>query len=148
MNSEPSTPGRESIMPSPSGPVRRTSGTYERPDVPSPAVRWRVAYDLRADAEYLRAFPPLKVEPFAGSKKDNRTVLVELFTGAQCPPCVAADIAFELVGLIIGLVRSPKRVAGVESRGVFPEHQLAVKLIGARLGKNFNAAIAKVVVLG
>jgi hypothetical protein len=51
--------------------------------------------EQQADAEYLRAFPPLKVEPFSGSKKDNRTVLVELFTGAQCPPCVAADIAFD-----------------------------------------------------
>jgi hypothetical protein len=53
--------------------------------------------EQQADAEYLRAFPPLKVEPFSGSKKDNRTVLVELFTGAQCPPCVAADIAFDAV---------------------------------------------------
>jgi len=51
--------------------------------------------EQQADAEYLRAFPPLKVEPFSGAKKDNRTVMVELFTGAQCPPCVAADIAFD-----------------------------------------------------
>src|SRR5262245_12971462 len=27
--------------------------------------------------------------------KGNRAVLVELFTGAQCPPCVAADVAFD-----------------------------------------------------
>jgi len=27
--------------------------------------------------------------------KNNRTVLVELFTGAECPPCVAADLAFD-----------------------------------------------------
>src|SRR5262249_45989909 len=33
---------------------------------------------------------------FAGRKgKSTRTVLVELFTGAQCPPCVAADLAFD-----------------------------------------------------
>jgi hypothetical protein len=31
---------------------------------------------------------------FAG-RKGNKVVLVELFTGAQCPPCVAADLAFE-----------------------------------------------------
>jgi hypothetical protein len=36
-------------------------------------------------------FAPAK---FAG-RKGNRVVLVELFTGAQCPPCVAADLAFE-----------------------------------------------------
>ncbi len=53
--------------------------------------------EQQADLEYLRAFPPLKVEPFSGSKKDNRTVLIELFTGVQCPPCVAADIAFDAV---------------------------------------------------
>jgi hypothetical protein len=33
-------------------------------------------------------------------RKGNRAVLVELFTGAQCGPCVAADLAFE------GLARS------------------------------------------
>jgi hypothetical protein len=34
--------------------------------------------------------------PYAGRKgKSDRAVLVELFTGTQCPPCVAADLAFE-----------------------------------------------------
>src|SRR5262249_12745039 len=38
-------------------------------------------------------------EPFAGRKaKSDRVVLVELFTGAQCPPCVAADMAFDGLG--------------------------------------------------
>jgi hypothetical protein len=33
---------------------------------------------------------------FEGRKgKSERVVLVELFTGAQCPPCVAADVAFD-----------------------------------------------------
>jgi hypothetical protein len=37
-----------------------------------------------------------KVEPFAGRKgKSTRVALVELFTGAECPPCVAADIGFD-----------------------------------------------------
>jgi hypothetical protein len=36
------------------------------------------------------------VTKFDGRKgKSERIVLVELFTGAQCPPCVAADIAFD-----------------------------------------------------
>ena len=33
---------------------------------------------------------------YAGRKgKSDRVVLVELFTGAQCPPCVTADLAFD-----------------------------------------------------
>src|SRR5262245_27110853 len=27
--------------------------------------------------------------------KNNRVVVVELFTGTECPPCVAADLAFD-----------------------------------------------------
>lgn len=38
----------------------------------------------------------IKPKAFAGRKsKSDRAVLVELFTGAQCPPCVAADMAFD-----------------------------------------------------
>jgi hypothetical protein len=41
----------------------------------------------------------IKAEPFAGRKGDSkRAVLVELFTGTQCPPCVAADLAFDALG--------------------------------------------------
>lgn len=41
----------------------------------------------------------LKPEPFAGRKgKSEQTVLVELFTGTECPPCVAADLAFDALG--------------------------------------------------
>ncbi len=40
--------------------------------------------------------PEIKPVPFTGRKaKSDRAVLVELFTGAQCPPCVAADKAFD-----------------------------------------------------
>jgi thiol-disulfide isomerase/thioredoxin len=49
-----------------------------------------------AHREYRKTALSFKVEPFAGRKgKSNRAVLVELFTGAQCPPCVAADLAFD-----------------------------------------------------
>jgi len=49
-----------------------------------------------AHREYEKTSLPFKVEPFAGRKgKSKRAVLVELFTGAQCPPCVAADLAFD-----------------------------------------------------
>ncbi len=40
----------------------------------------------------------IKPKAFGGRKaKSDRVVLVELFTGAQCPPCVAADLAFDAV---------------------------------------------------
>jgi hypothetical protein len=48
------------------------------------------------DKEYYVKVPPLKAEAFAGRKgSSDRAVVMELFTGAQCPPCVAADVAFD-----------------------------------------------------
>lgn len=48
--------------------------------------------------EYHQQSPPFKMAKFPGRKsKSDRAVLVELFTGAQCPPCVAADLAFDAV---------------------------------------------------
>jgi hypothetical protein len=41
--------------------------------------------------------PPFKPEKVA-EKKDARPVVLELFTGAQCPPCVAADVGFDALG--------------------------------------------------
>jgi thiol-disulfide isomerase/thioredoxin len=51
--------------------------------------------EARDYAEYAKTLP-FKPEPFAGRKgKGDRGVLVELFTGAECPPCAAADLAFD-----------------------------------------------------
>jgi hypothetical protein len=48
------------------------------------------------DKEFLKDAIPFKPKAYGGrAGDDNRVVLVELFTGAQCPPCVAADVAFE-----------------------------------------------------
>jgi protein-disulfide isomerase len=48
------------------------------------------------DKEYMVKVPPFKPEMYAGRKeKSDRKVVFELFTGAQCPPCVAADVAFD-----------------------------------------------------
>jgi hypothetical protein len=47
------------------------------------------------DDEYLKNAVPFKVEPFTRRGPARRVVLVELFTGVQCGPCVAADIAFD-----------------------------------------------------
>lgn len=49
-----------------------------------------------AYAEHVKDALNFKTDKFAGRKaKTSRAVLVELFTGAQCPPCVAADMAFD-----------------------------------------------------
>ena len=49
------------------------------------------------DDEYLRKVPPFQPVKYAGRKEKeaNRVAVMELFTGAQCPPCVAADVAFD-----------------------------------------------------
>lgn len=51
------------------------------------------------DAKYLKAFPnpvhDTAYQPTAN--RTDRTVLAEVFTGAGCPPCVAADLAFDVV---------------------------------------------------
>jgi len=50
------------------------------------------------DKEYLAKFPGFKGTPFEGRKgKSDRAVFMELFTGATCPPCVAADLAFDVL---------------------------------------------------
>lgn len=52
--------------------------------------------EARADQLYLKKMPPFQPTKFEGRKQpSDRAVLVELFTGAQCPPCVAADLAFD-----------------------------------------------------
>ncbi|HMP59893.1 MAG TPA: hypothetical protein PKD86_11105 [Gemmatales bacterium] len=52
--------------------------------------------ELALDQEYQTKVPPFKPTPFAGRKSPStRAVVMELFTGAQCPPCVAADVAFD-----------------------------------------------------
>ena len=53
--------------------------------------------DAMLDSEYHKRYPnPLHLEPFQPSeKRTDRVVLAEVFTGAGCPPCVAADLAFD-----------------------------------------------------
>lgn len=52
--------------------------------------------ELRDFAEYTKTNPPFKFEPFAGRKaKSDRAAVVEVFTGAECPPCVGVDLAFD-----------------------------------------------------
>lgn len=51
------------------------------------------------DERKYAAEAPFQPQPFAGRKTPgDRAVLVELFTGAECPPCIAADLAFDALG--------------------------------------------------
>jgi thiol-disulfide isomerase/thioredoxin len=54
-------------------------------------------FDAMLDAEYRKRFPnPVSVEHYKPSeKRSDRLVLAEVFTGAGCPPCVGADLAFD-----------------------------------------------------
>ncbi len=50
------------------------------------------------DKEYAVKMPGFTGTPFTGRKsKSERAVFMELFTGATCPPCVAADLAFDVL---------------------------------------------------
>jgi thiol-disulfide isomerase/thioredoxin len=64
-------------------------------DEAKPYLAQLAKLEARDYAEYVKTFP-FKFTPYAGRKgKSDRTVLVELFTGAECPPCVAVDLAFD-----------------------------------------------------
>ena len=66
----------------------------------APNVSARLAkLEEALDNEYVVKVPPFKGRNFAGRKgQSDRAVVMELFTGAQCPPCVAADVAFDVLG--------------------------------------------------
>jgi thiol-disulfide isomerase/thioredoxin len=54
-------------------------------------------FDAMLDAEYRKRYPnPVKVEAYKPTaKRSDRVVLAEVFTGSGCPPCAAADLAFD-----------------------------------------------------
>ena len=60
------------------------------------AVATRISQLEERDEREEAARAPFQPQPFAGRQAaSDRAVLVELFTGAECPPCVAADLAFD-----------------------------------------------------
>jgi hypothetical protein len=68
-------------------------------DVAEAASQKAKKLDAELDAEYHKNVPPFKPDASSGvTRKSDKVLLMELFTGAQCPPCVAADVAFD--GLI------------------------------------------------
>ena len=69
-------------------------------DTDAKEVEGRLAkLEPRDYAEYAKTMPPFKPDEFKGRKgKSDRAVLVELFTGAECGPCVSVDLAFDSLG--------------------------------------------------
>jgi hypothetical protein len=69
-------------------------------DADAQEVEGRIAkLEPRDYLEYARTHPPFKPEEFKGRKAaGSRAALVELFTGAECGPCYAVDVAAD--GLI------------------------------------------------
>jgi len=55
--------------------------------------------DAALDSLYREKFPnPVTPEKYtAPASRGNRVVLLEMFTGSGCPPCVAADLAMDAV---------------------------------------------------
>jgi thiol-disulfide isomerase/thioredoxin len=67
-----------------------------KPDDAKPLLAQVTKLEARDYADYAKTNPPFKAEAFAGRKgKSERAVLVEVFTGAECPPCAAVDLAFD-----------------------------------------------------
>src|SRR4029453_10961943 len=75
--------------------VARSLAKAGKPEDAKPYTAQIAKLEARDYAEYARTLP-FKPEPFAGRKaKSDRAVLVEIFTGAECPPCVAVALAFD-----------------------------------------------------
>jgi hypothetical protein len=66
-------------------------------DLAAAAASRAAKLEQQLDEDYHKKVPPFQPDAFSGRKTPgaNRVVLMELFTGAQCPPCVAADVAFD-----------------------------------------------------
>ena len=69
-------------------------------DADAKEIEGRIAkLEPRDYADYAKTMPPFKPDEFKGRKgKSDRAVLVELFTGAECAPCVSVDLAFDSLG--------------------------------------------------
>jgi hypothetical protein len=69
-------------------------------DTDAKEVEGRLAkLEPRDYAEYSKTMPPFKPDEYKARKgKSDRAVLVELFTGVECRPCVAVDLAFDSLG--------------------------------------------------
>jgi hypothetical protein len=77
--------------------LARAATLAEKPDIARDAKARADELERQAAEEYEKKAPSFQPAPYAGRKgpKADRVVMMELFTGAECPPCVAADVAFD-----------------------------------------------------
>jgi hypothetical protein len=77
--------------------LAKAAGNTGMTDLARDAEARRAKLEVRLDEDYHHKVPPFKPTSYAGRKDSqaSQAVLMELFTGAQCPPCVAADVAFD-----------------------------------------------------
>ena len=78
--------------------ARRVANFADAAGTPDPAADAEArALEAKADEAAKADALVLEPKPFTGNREAtaDRVVLLELFTGAQCPPCVAADVAFD-----------------------------------------------------
>lgn len=77
--------------------LARSARLAGKDDVAAAAESRAKEIEAKLDAEYHEKVPPFKPATFSGRKdpKNDRAVVMEIFTGAQCPPCVAADVGFD-----------------------------------------------------
>lgn len=77
--------------------LSETARTLGKSDLADGVDKRLKGYEVKLDENYAKKVPPFKPEKVA-EKKGAKPVVMELFTGAQCPPCVAADVGFDALG--------------------------------------------------
>ncbi len=77
--------------------LSETARTLGKSDLADGVDKRLKGYDVKLDEIYAKKVPPFKPDKVA-EKKGAKPVVMELFTGAQCPPCVAADVGFDALG--------------------------------------------------
>lgn len=81
------------------GLLAKAAANAGKPELVNESMERLKKLEDELDAEYHKNVPPFEPARYEGrkSKEANQPVVFELFTGAQCPPCVAADVAFDAV---------------------------------------------------
>ncbi|MHC5540155.1 hypothetical protein ACYOEI_18195 [Singulisphaera rosea] len=79
------------------GMVARSARLAGESNVATAAEARRAEFEAQLDEEYHKTVPPFTPGKYEGRKnaKADRVVVMELFTGAECAPCVAADVGFD-----------------------------------------------------
>lgn len=77
--------------------LARAASLAGKPEIARLAEARSREIESQLDEEYDRTVPPFKPVPFKGRNdaKADGVVLMELFSGVQCMPCVAVDVAFD-----------------------------------------------------